>query len=140
MIVEFTMLGVPTNWSNFMKNRYVVAEKKNEWLTSTAILGRVARIKAGLPIAEKGHALRILRIHAIRTRLLDKDGLYASCKPIVDGLKSELRRKVDGQFVKVAGAGLIFNDDPSHADWEVTQEKADGKENKITIKVEIPEI
>jgi hypothetical protein len=44
---------------------------------------------------------------------------------------------VEGEFIKVPGAGLIFNDDPSHADWEVTQEKADGRQNQTFIKVEI---
>jgi hypothetical protein len=137
LIIEFSMLGVPTNWSNYMVNRFVMAEKKREWLETTVILARVARVKANLPIAEKGHDLRFIRIHQIRTRLLDKDGLYSSAKPIVDGLKSELRRKVEGKFVKVVGAGLIFNDDPDHADWEVTQEKANGRDQKVTISIEI---
>lgn len=137
MIVEFSMLGVPKNWSNYNPNRYVLHAEKDEWLRSTTILGRVARVKAGCPIAEKGHDLRMVYIHQIRTRFLDKDGLFVSCKPIIDGLKSELRRKVDKQFVKVIGAGLIFNDDPEHADWIVTQEKADGRQNQTYIKVEI---
>jgi hypothetical protein len=139
MIIEFSMLGVPINWSNYMVNRFVIAEKKREWLESTTILARVARVKAGIPIAEKGHSLRIIQIHQIRTRLLDKDGLYVSCKPIVDGLKSELKRKVEKKFVTVSGAGLIFNDNPSHCDWECTQELASGRDQKVTIRINIEE-
>lgn len=132
------MLGVPTNWSNFAKNRFVLYEKKKVWLETTIILGGMARIKAGCPVAEKGHDPRTLHIHQIRTRLLDKDGLYISAKPIVDGLKTELRKKVEKKFVKYEGAGLIFNDNPDHCDWEVTQEKADGRDQKTFIEIEIP--
>jgi len=137
MKVEFSMLGVPKNWSNFMRNRYVVYEEKDEWVRSTTILGRVARVKAGRDVAEKGHPLRMVHLHQIRTRLLDKDGLFISNKPIVDGLKTWLRRKVDGEFTQVPGAGLIFNDDPKHCDWNCTQELAGGRDQKITITVEI---
>lgn len=138
MIIEFGILGVPINWSNFYVNRFVMYEKKKEWLEDTIILGRMARIKAGCAVAEKGHDPRILRIHQLRTRFLDKDGLYISAKPIVDGLKTKLRKKIDGKMTSYEGAGLIFNDNPDHCDWEVIQEKADGREQKTTIQIEIP--
>lgn len=114
-------------------------EKKKEWLETTIILGRLARIKMGCPIAGKGHSLRMVTIHEIRTRFLDKDGLYISAKPIVDGLKSELRKKEGKKFIKYEGAGLIFNDDADHCDWYVTQEKADGREPQVKITVKIEE-
>lgn len=137
MIIEFEMLGVPTNWSNMIRNRFYMYAKKKEWLDAAEILGRVARVKAGVPIAEKGHPIRILHIHQYRQRLLDKDGLYVSCKPIIDGLKTVLKRKIDGKMVTVSGAGLIYNDDPSHIDWEASQSKCIRDEQKTKIRIEI---
>jgi len=143
-LIEFSILGVPKNWSNFSAHRYVQYNEKKEWLETTTILGRNARVKAGCLPAEKGHDQRTIRIHQYRKRLLDKDGLYTSGKPIIDGLKTILRRKITegpekGKFLDVPGAGLIWNDDAKHCDWFVTQELASGRDQKITIQVEIPE-
>ena len=138
IVVEFGILGTPQNWANWTPNRMALYAKKKEWLETTIILGRMARNSAGVPIAIFGHPLRYISITQYRIRFLDKDGLFISGKPIVDGLKTELRRKVGKTFEKYPGAGLIFDDDPTHCDWDVKQEKATGTP-QIKIRIEIPE-
>lgn len=138
MQIEFGILGVPQNWSNWNKNRFVMYEAKKEWLDTTVILGRQCRARAGLQVAGRGHAQRTIQIVQSRVRFLDKDGLYISAKPIIDGLKTELRRKIDKKYVVYEGAGFIFNDDEVHADWDVKQIKADG-EPQVRIKITIPD-
>lgn len=57
-----------------------------------------------------------------RKRLMDKDNLYASCKPLLDGL-------VDWQ--------LIADDSPSHCELDVQQRIAEnGLHTDITIEAE----
>ncbi len=61
---------------------------------------------------------RVVRIHQIRKRLMDVDNLYASCKPILDGLKRWR---------------LIRDDAPGWIDLTCTQEV--GREVKTIIEV-----
>ena len=140
MKIEFTMLGVPTNWANFARNRFVMYAKKKEWLDAAEILGRSARIRAESPIAEKGHKQRLIAVTQFRNRFLDKEGLYVSCKPIIDGLKTVLkvRNKDTGKYENSAGAGLIYDDNEDYVEWVVTQVKCKRDDEKTIITIEIP--
>ena len=138
IVVKFSILGVPKNWSNWTPNRMALYAQKKEWLETTIILGRIARVKAGALVAEKGHSLRTALVFQKRVRLLDKDGLYVSCKPLIDGCKSYLRHKIDGKFEKYIGAGLFYDDNPAHLEWEAKQEKTSGPP-EVWIEVRIPE-
>jgi hypothetical protein len=66
-------------------------------------------------------------------RFLDKDGLYSSVKPILDGLQISLQRKnkLTGKMESYPGAGLIVKDSPDWIDLEVEQYKV-GKDTPYT--------
>lgn len=140
IVVKFGILGVPKNWSNWTPNRMALYSQKKEWLDTASILGRQARILAKVEVAIRGHPRRNIFIRMLRKRTLDKDGSYSACKPIIDGLKTILKRRKSNSksFEEYEGAGLIFDDNPIHADWTVEQEIT-RDEPQVWIEVHIPE-
>jgi hypothetical protein len=141
LTVEIHVTGVPENWDNITttskRGAMAVAARKREWLETIIFLGGQERNTAHIPLAEKGHPRRLVHIEQIRWGRLDKGGLYASCKPLIDGLKVVLYRGKGEHRRRITGAGLIYEDDPDHVDWDVTQ-TIDRNQNPLTkITVEI---
>lgn len=120
-VVEFKVVGIPESWSNngIWSRQAAIAQhkKKSFWTDKVIYLGQVHRTKSGWQSATYGHSQRLVTIRQYRYGILDDDNLFASVKPLLDGLKSFIRRR--GKVT--AGAGLIWNDNPRHCRLAVEQ-------------------
>jgi hypothetical protein len=122
-LVEFELSGVPISWSNkkvwSRKGAIVQHVQMKEWTQNVIFWGAIQRGKAGWPRAMEPHPQRTVTIHQLRHGELDDDNLFSSIKPLIDGCKSNLRRKGKA----VLGAGLIWNDNPRHCHILASQER-----------------
>jgi hypothetical protein len=133
--IEVSMLGVPESWSNtgVWSRHAAIAQSKrmSEWRWKVIDRGQLRRVEACWEMAELGHLPRRVSIHQMRHGILDDDNLFSSVKPILDGLKTNIRSK--GKTVN--GAAIIWNDNPRHCKLHVTQERIPNKIYTRTIIV-----
>lgn len=64
----------------------------------------------------------VVKITRFAPRHFDRDNLYASCKAVIDALKTN---------------GIIVDDSAKHIDLTVTQEKCKRKDARVEVIVEI---
>ena len=74
------------------------------------------------PKAERGEK-RPVMVTLFRQRLLDPGNLQAAVTDVVDGLKRWRRFRRGGQMVAGELCGAIWDDDPSHLQLHVVQQK-----------------
>src|SRR5712692_8192553 len=78
--------GVPPNWLNWKRGLKERIRSRTDWKERASLAARVARAKSGW-LLPKNSDHRSVAIRCFRVRQLDHDGLHASVKPIIDGLK-----------------------------------------------------
>jgi hypothetical protein len=130
--VTFQLRGVPENWLNSRLHHMKAYAMKADWMQQAMMLGAVARQQAKVRPANSSDR-RFVVIWQYRHGVLDDDGLLASAKPIIDGLKTFVKKRFGAQMVSVPGAGLIWDDDPEHATWVVNQYRIGKKMTTMTI-------
>ena len=126
LLVEFEIPDVPPSRANQRGHWGASYATGSRWLELTIGHGLAARMQAHLVPATPADRRRV-EIVMHRIRLLDPDNLIASAKAIVDGLKLRHGRRLKGipaELSDLHGAGLIFDDGPSHLELQVTQAKA----------------
>jgi len=114
---------VPPNWLNWKRGLKERIRSRTDWKERASLAARVARAKSGW-LLPKNSDHRSVAIRCFRVRQLDHDGLHASVKPIIDGLKyvQYVRLGKRGtRYVQVEGAGLIYDDGPRFVTVSVSQ-------------------
>lgn len=109
--ISFEILGVPPNWLNWSRGLKERIALRMAWRDCVWLAAKVARNMARWE-APRATAKRHVAIRCYRVRELDDDGLHASVKPVIDGLKWVQYVTMNKHKVKIEGAGLIYDDSP----------------------------
>lgn len=110
--VLFELQGVPPNWLNWNRGLKERISMRGQWKEMTAWTAKNVRSIARWPFPTATEH-REVAIRVYRVNQLDEDGLQASVKPIIDGLKYVQYVRIGSggkHYVKVEGSGLIYDD------------------------------
>src|SRR5258708_22083825 len=122
--VSFELLNVPPNWLNWNRGLKERISLRAAWKDMTWAAALIARNMYGWLLAT-AEEFRYVSITCYRVKELDEpDGLSASIKPIVDGLKAVQYKKIGGggrHTFRIMGPGLIYDDSPQYVKVKVKQ-------------------